>query len=298
MAGFFFDPSSKTCLKVMLDDNGPHEYEIQHEFAEAGLAPRPISLQGPYEVPNPEYGGLYVMRMEVIDKTLQGILANQAPCGPYSGLDAPDKITAESLGKKLVAVLTQLRDRALVHGDLHMDNIGVRGSGVDAAVMVIDFSRSCTPPAPDRALHKTALDDGHAYDVFRLLVEMFDSFEELETEHTQYVKEPQKELRALEKKSGGDHPAIEHEMHQIRQIASLRAYIAEQRSALEKTEQAYNSVLAAIVRYASVKCSFTIDGALTMRNRKLRQSSNKRCKDSYKAYFNSPLYWLGFKYEE
>lgn len=293
----FFDPDTNTCLKVMLDDNGPHEYEIQHNFAEAGLAPRPISLEGPYDVPNPEYDGVYVMRMEVIDKTLEDILSNRGPCGPYSGLDAPDKDKAESLTRKLVSVLAQLRDRSLVHGDLHMGNIGVKGSGADSSVMVIDFSRSCTPPAPDKALHKTALDDGHAYDIFRLITEMFDSFEALETAYQQYVKDPQKELRALEKKGGGsDLPDIGHEMHQIRQIASLRAYLAEQRNAFERTEQAYNIVLGGIVKYASAKFSWTFDGALSVRNRRLKQSSNKRHQVSEKAYFNSNMYWLGFKY--
>jgi hypothetical protein len=58
-------------VKVMLDDFAQKEYELCRVFAQAQLAPAPVSLNGPCSVPG---GDLYCIRMEPITQTLHGLL--------------------------------------------------------------------------------------------------------------------------------------------------------------------------------------------------------------------------------
>ena len=55
----------------MLDDFAKKEYDLCRIFAEAGLGPSPLSLEGPCCVPG---GELYCIRMEPISHTLHGLL--------------------------------------------------------------------------------------------------------------------------------------------------------------------------------------------------------------------------------
>ena len=59
-------------VKVMLDDFAKKEYDLCQIFSQAGLAPAPLSLDGPCSVPG---GDLYCIRMEAISHTLHGLLS-------------------------------------------------------------------------------------------------------------------------------------------------------------------------------------------------------------------------------
>ena len=156
----------------MLDDFAQKEFELCRVFAEAGLGPTPLALQGPCEVPG---GDLYCIRMEAIQQTLHNLLCAKTWRGLRHGLAPPEEAEAHRMGSALVAALQRMFDHGLVHGDLHLHNIAVplaaffhlfsqalfRSEGSSKSVQLIDFGRSASKAACGKACGE-AFRAGHA----------------------------------------------------------------------------------------------------------------------------------------
>jgi len=292
----FLEELTGTAVKVIIEDNAPEEYKVFCAFADAGIAPRPIALDGPRVVPS---GNLYCIRMEAVTHTLQGVMADTALRGPRRGLSPPNDEVARRLGTAVVTALSQMWDRGLVHGDLHLENIGLTDPDAQPTVQIINFGRSCSSAGLQEGQSRDAFRAGHEYDVFRFITELCTSFDKLETDAASTKKEREKDLReckAVEKEmreaKRGKEVGCVHVMHQSRQVAGLQAFLTDEPRALEQAECAYNIVLGAVLRYAGAKFNFNdFAGSPSVKNRKMRQAAGKRQKAGYTTYFASTLYW-------
>lgn len=286
----FLEESTNAVWKVMLEDFAPQEYKVFTAFAKAGLAPQPMSIAGPQVTPG---GGLFCIRMGRITQTLRGVLLSRAPRGPRRGFEPPTEQTAQKIGAAVATALRQLGNNGLVHGDLHLENIGLENIDEQPSVQFIDFGRAAKCAAMDTG---DGLVAGHEYDCFRLVGELGDSFDELQDEFAVTVKECEKELREL--KSSREvmdvgAKAAAHQLHHARQIAGLQAYLFDEPKALEKVETAYNIVLKAIIRYSCSKYDVSFVGAPSVRNRRMRQAATRRQRVVESGYFKSDLFWGG-----
>lgn len=284
----FLEEETGEVVKVMPDDFAKKEYDLCRIFAEAGLGPSPLSLEGPCCVPG---GELYCIRMEPISHTLHGLLCAKTWRGVRHGLSPPEGLKAQRMGSAVVAALQLLYDQGLVHGDLHLNNIGVKDLDSKPTVQLIDFGRSASKAACEGKPCQEAFRAGHEYDVCRFIRELCQAFDELQCAFEDMVQDCQKELRELKRSKETESPSTDWQLHHARQLGGLQAFLEEEPKGLEKAEEAFNSVLAAVLYYAGVKLDITVDGGASVRNRRLRQICKKREAACYKIYFKSDLFW-------
>jgi len=287
----FLEEETGNVVKVMIEDFAKKEYDIFCAFADAGIAPRPIDICGPCVMPA---GPLFSIRMEAVTHTLQGVLNARAPRGPRHGLTPLDEDCAQRIGSAVVVALQRMLDRGLVHGDFHLENIGLKNPYAQPLAQVIDFGRSAsTAGFNDERQTRESFYAGHEYDVFRLIEELIASFENLQYEVSSTAKECEKELRELKRTKEVGAPDAEHQLHHSRQIAGLQAYLSDEPKALEQAEVAYNVVLGAVVGYACAKLDLSFDGTPSVGNRRMRQAASKRQRACFHGYFKSDLFWGG-----
>jgi len=287
----FLEERTGNVVKAMLEDFAKQEYDNFCLFANVGLAPRPIALIGPQEVPG---GSLFSIRMEAITHTLHDVLQERGPSGQRRGLHPPSEQAAQRIGDAIVSALQRMWDHGLVHGDLHLENVAIKDPTAQPLAQVIDFGRSAQNRAPLGSGAAGALRAGHEYDVFRLLVELCDSFEELQEGVDKELKDCEKELRELRStRESAKDSGTAWQMHCTRQMVGLQAYVADEPKSLEQVEKTYDTVVAAVANYASTKLDFTFDGNPSVRNKRMRQAAAKRQNLSFKGYFKSDLFWAG-----
>lgn len=288
----FLEEETDVVAKVMLEDFAQQEFRVFNAFAKRGLAPKPIQLIGPHPVPG---GPLYCIKMEKVPATLAGVLLKRLPNGSRHGLNPPSEQTAQKIGSAVAAGLKSMGKWGLVHGDLHLENIGLKDPDGQTSVQLIDFGRAATCAGLEVDPGESLV-AGHEYDVFRLIRELFGSFEELLEEHRDYMKECEKEVRELKQTrevvlAGAS--ASPHQLHHARLLAGLQAYLTEEPKAVDQMEKAYNVILNAVVKYSRDTFDAKYDGLATVRNRKVRREAKKREGDAFKCYFKSDLFWGG-----
>jgi len=208
----------------------------------------------------------------------------------------------------------------LVHGDLHLNNIAVKDHETQPLVQLLDFGRSARSIAAAQSGAAEAVRAGHEYDTFRLLTELCDSYDEIKSEKTEELRSCDRDVRELRRgcqmaaklsdwatqaqlpkmlpiahKTKGYEPRLlECQLHKARQISGLQAYMADEPSAIEQVESAYNTILIAVAHYASIKLDLTFDGAASLSNRRMRQAIAKRQRLCFNGYFKSNLFWEGY----
>eukprot|EP00434_Breviolum_minutum_P006315 symbB.v1.2.005574.t1/scaffold296.1/size257539/16 len=283
----FLEEETGEVVKVMLDDFAQKEYELCRVFSQAQLGPAPLSLNGPCSVPG---GDLYCIRMEPISHTLHGLLCAKTSRGLRHGLSPPQEMNAQRIGSAVVAALQSMHDKGLVHGDLHLHNIGMKDSNTKPTVQLIDFGRSASKAALTGPCGE-AFRAGHEYDVCRFIRELCQAFDELQRDFEDVVQECQKELRELKRSKETESPETDWQLHHARQLAGLQAFLDEEPKGLENAELAFNTVLAAVWYYATVKLDMVADGSISVKNRRLRQACKRRESACYKVYFKSDLFW-------
>eukprot|EP00746_Dinoflagellata_sp_MGD_P008419 gnl/MRDRNA2_/MRDRNA2_116844_c0_seq1.p1 gnl/MRDRNA2_/MRDRNA2_116844_c0~~gnl/MRDRNA2_/MRDRNA2_116844_c0_seq1.p1 ORF type:complete len:733 (+),score=145.44 gnl/MRDRNA2_/MRDRNA2_116844_c0_seq1:125-2200(+) len=309
----FMEEETGVVSKVMLEDFAEQEYEVFCAFANAGLAARPIGFEGPKVVPG---GSLYSIHMERIQHTLEGVLHERERRGPRHGLNPLTECSASRIGEAMVRALQGMWDNGLVHGDLHLGNVAVKDPQLQPFVQLLDFGRAARNIRAAQSASTDALRAGHEYDVFRLMEEMCNDFDELKEQTTEELKECKKEITELRRGCQAasmlsswapkmqemvnqlsdkckDDPSNEFQsqLHDARQIAGLQAYIAEEPEALAKLEAVYNIILSSVVQYARTKLDFQFDGATCWSNRKMRGVIAKRQRLGFHGYFKSHLFW-------
>lgn len=288
----FLEEDTEVVAKVMLEDFAGQEFRVFNAFAKRGLAPTPKELIGPHKVPA---GPLYCIKMEKVSATLDKVLLKKVPRGPRHGLDPPSLETAQKLGAAVAAGLKGMSKWGLVHGDLHLENIGLKDMDSQCTVQLIDFGRAATC-AGLQVDPGDSLVAGHEYDVFRLIRELIDSFDEVLQDHRDYIKECEKEVREL--KQGREQVAAgasasTSQLHHARMLNGLQAWLAEEPKAMEQLEKVYNIILSAVVKYSKDTFDTKYDGMPTVRNRKVRRVANSREGAAFKCYFKSDLFWGG-----
>lgn len=284
----FLEEETGEVAKVMLDDFAKKEYDLCRAFASANLAPSPISLDGPCCVPG---GELYCIRMERITNTLHGVLCAKGCRGLRHGLSPPDAAVAKGIGSAMVRAFQDLFDAGLVHGDLHLNNAGLKDVESKPAIQLIDFGRSASKAACTGKPCNEAFRAGHEYDVCRFVMELCQAFDELQYEFEETIQECQKELRELKRTKEATSPVADWELHVARQIAGLQAFLEEEPKGLERVELAFDTVLGAVLRYAVVRLELPVEGTASIRNRRMRQVCKKRETACHKIYFKSDLFW-------
>ncbi|CAE6956483.1 unnamed protein product [Symbiodinium natans] len=284
----FLEEETGEVAKVMLDDFAKKEYDLCRAFASARLAPSPISLDGPCCVPG---GELYCIRMERITNTLHDVLCAKGCRGLRHGLAPPDAGVARRIGSAMVQAFQDMFDAGLVHGDLHLKNAGLKDVESNPAVQLIDFGRSASKAACTDKPCNEAFRAGHEYDVCRFVVELCEAFDGLQYDFEKVVQECQKELRELKRTKEAASPVADWELHHARQIAGLQAFLAEEPKGLERAEAAFDAVLSVVLSYAMVRLELPVEGAASVRNRRMRQVCKKRETASHKVYFKSDLFW-------
>lgn len=285
----FLEEETGVVVKVMLDEFAPKEYDIFKTFANVGLAPKPLELQGPCVVPG---GELHCIRMEQIPHSLYGVLSAKQQKGPRHGFSPPSKEVAERMGLKLVDILSTMWDNGLVHGDLHLENIGLQEREAEQPLLLLDFGRSATSAGLSE-VYRYAFLAGHEYDVFRLVKETCDSFDEFEEEIAATRKSCEKEIRDLKnekKDKKWEKSQQEYQLHHERQIVGLQAFLAEESKTLEDLEIAYTAIVTAIIKYANTKFDLPCEEG-TVRNKRMRKEASRREKEAYALYFKSDLFW-------
>jgi tRNA A-37 threonylcarbamoyl transferase component Bud32 len=295
----FLEEETRVVVKVMLEDFAQKEYDVFCMFAEAGLTPHPLSFHGPCDVPG---GKLFSIHMKEIPHTLHKLLQAKVTRGPRHGLSPPSKHVAEIISTKLVAIFQRMWDTGCVHGDLHLHNIGLEDLEAQGSIQLMDFGRSAHNAAwrEESRKSKEAFLGGHEYDIFRLLNEMLQAFEELREEFEANAKECEKEIRELKRMRETGASSKEHLLHIDRQIVGLRAYVDEEPRHFDEAEAVYNTIVGAIVKYANAKFpSWCADAkfpsscsvAMPLLSRPLRQAAARREKAAHKVYFASTLFW-------
>eukprot|EP00929_Paragymnodinium_shiwhaense_P099032 TRINITY_DN6059_c0_g1_i1.p1 TRINITY_DN6059_c0_g1~~TRINITY_DN6059_c0_g1_i1.p1 ORF type:complete len:728 (-),score=162.76 TRINITY_DN6059_c0_g1_i1:477-2660(-) len=288
----FLEEDTDIVAKVMLEDFANQEFRVFNAFAKRGLAPSPKQLIGPHAVPA---GNLYCIRMEKVSNTLSGLLLKKVPRGARHGLNPPSEQTAQKIGVAIAAGLKGMGKWGLVHGDLHLENIGLKDMDTQPSVQLIDFGRAATCAGLEVDPGESLV-AGHEYDVFRLMRELFDSFEELQEEHRDELKECEKEVRELKQTQAVVAVGVSasaYQLHHARQLSGLQAHISEESKALEQMEKAYNAILSAVMKYSRDTFDAKYDGLPTVRNRKVRRLAAKREGEAFKCYFKSDLFWGG-----
>mmetsp|Transcript_100258 Transcript_100258/g.158023 ORF Transcript_100258/g.158023 Transcript_100258/m.158023 type:complete len:781 (+) Transcript_100258:57-2399(+) len=286
----FLEEESGEVVKVMLEDFAKKEYDVFVTFFNAGIAPRPLAFSGPVTVPG---GELFSIRMQRVHFTLHQVLSRREPKGVRHGFSPPsEKITAR-IAAKLVAILQCMWDKGLVHGDLHLHNVALQDADVQTPLLLLDFGRSSSNIGKDDPLRVEALRAGHEYDVYRLILEMCEAFDELVEEWQTAKKECEKELRELKRTKAPKETGEHYQLHHNRQIVGLQAYLAEEPQSLEQLEQVYTTLITSLVKYANAKFALPYDGVPCVRSRRLRQSCTKQQKAAYHIYFKSDLFWDG-----
>jgi len=297
-------------VKVMLEDFAEGEYKIFCDFADAGLAAKPISLFGPVAVPG---GSIWSIHMEPITHTLASVLDDTCLKGARFGLSPAPEAATRRIAEAIVKGLQRMWDNGLVHGDLHLSNLALKDAHVQPLVQFLDFGRSARNVGASQSATAESMRAGHEYDVFRLLISLFEGIEELKEEKKEQWKECDKELRDLQRgsktaamigswaKQGKMKTPLDvkadasyeysSQLHAARQIAQLQAYLAEEPKALDQAQAGYNIVLASILRYAQGHLDMAYDGEVCVSNRRLRQAVNKRLQNCFKGYFKSNLFW-------
>jgi len=287
----FLEEETGTVVKVLLDEFAPKEYDIFQAFAKVGLAPRPFELRGPTVVPG---GELHSIRMEQIPHSLYGVLSAKMHKGPRQGFNPPTEEVAARMGERLTTVLQTMWDQGLVHGDLHLENIGLQEREAEKPFQLLDFGRSASSAGWDEVRGKYAFLAGHEYDVFRLVSEMCNSFEELEEEFVGSKKECQKEIRDLQsekKERSWSKTSWEYQLHHERQVVGLQSFVAEEPKAWEGLEKAYTTIIQAVIKYANTKFDVPYDSVPNVRSKHMRAESRRREKASFGIYFKSDLFW-------
>lgn len=281
----FLEEKTGVAVKIVLDDNARAEYDAFCAFASASLAPQPFSCCGPRVVPG---GTLYSIRMETVSHTLEGVLSRRALRGARYGLSPPGQYTSQRIGGALEAAFQRMRASGLVHGDLHMGNVALKDHETNPSIIFLDFGSSASSSAwKTPGCGDTYLRAGHEFDVFRLIGDACESFENLQDEFNATRKDCERELRELKKTSDIGSPDNSYQLHHNRQTVGLQAFLAQE--GLERTELAYNAILKAVVKYACVQFDWLCEGAPCVRNRRMRQSAMRREKASKAVYFN--LFW-------
>jgi tRNA A-37 threonylcarbamoyl transferase component Bud32 len=287
----FLEEETGHVVKVMLEDFAKREYEVFTDFANAGIAPRPLSFSGPLVTPG---GGLHCIRMEAIQTTVHSVLWNKVPRGPRQGLAPPTDKVANRIGTKLAATLDCMWNKGLVHGDLHLFNIGLTDLEAQGPVTVIDFGRSSSSPGMNDPATADAFRAGHEYDVYRLVGELCGSFDELLDDYQVRKKECDKEVKELKAqpaKKTKEPSEPGYEMHQNRMLVGLQAYLADEPKSLEQVELAYSTIIGHIIKYGENRFALPYDGVPCVRSRRMRQTAMRRQKAGYAVYFKSNLFW-------
>mmetsp|Transcript_89474 Transcript_89474/g.164018 ORF Transcript_89474/g.164018 Transcript_89474/m.164018 type:complete len:427 (+) Transcript_89474:111-1391(+) len=294
--GTVFMDEEGNVVKVMFDDEAPDEFWNQRQFADAGLAPRPLALCGPQMVC---CGHLYNIRMEAIDCTLCDLLWAEAPSA-RPGRSLPDDAFARKLGQGLVAIFQRMWERGLVHGDLHTENVGLKEiAGAEPNILLIDFSRSASLSKRVKKTYSEASKEedfkgGHEFDVFNLIQELCTSFEGLKFETTKYTKELRQGIRALKRRKAGPRPRVAGSATAT--VTTLERDLAWRCDALDRSQKLHDIIICEIVRYAVAKCNMRFDGPLSMSNQQMLDENSKRLDASYAKYFASTLYWGDWEY--
>eukprot|EP00927_Polykrikos_kofoidii_P002271 TRINITY_DN10876_c0_g2_i1.p1 TRINITY_DN10876_c0_g2~~TRINITY_DN10876_c0_g2_i1.p1 ORF type:complete len:459 (+),score=55.98 TRINITY_DN10876_c0_g2_i1:79-1377(+) len=293
--GTVFLEETGDVVKVTLDEDAPDEYRHLATFNAVGLAPRPVALLGP----RLKFGGsLYNLRMEAVENTLREVLRVD-PCATGFGGSTPSRSPlevendAQELGVALVGILRRMARAGLVHGDLHLGNVGLKGRGCQRQLLLLDFGRSAN--AMERGGLEAcadALRAGHEYDVFNLVVELCYSFEGLLRELTADTAGLLRRQRRLVRPSGT--AAVEP---RVQQITALQRQLEEKQGKVARIEAVHDAVLAAVLEYASFSCDWCFAGAPSVRNKVMRQSAEKRMQRAYATYFDSYLYWGDWQYK-
>ena len=235
-------------------------------------------------------GNVYNIHMEAVNCTLKDLLWAESPS--MRGATRLTTAAPQHLQAALVAGLARMRARGLVHGDLHMGNIGVRGSGESAEILLIDFGQAAAVeglPNPD--VHTEALRTGHEYDVMNLLNKLFESFEELNDEIADDRQKCKRRLVRLERRI---EPGIVSEDHRLQEINQVRAYLAQDAAAHARTKAWHDGLIQAVAKYVRLISDWRFDGLPTVRNRSMRSAVAKRLRTRHADYFESDLYWGDF----
>jgi tRNA A-37 threonylcarbamoyl transferase component Bud32 len=306
----FLEEKTGVVVKVMLEDFAESEYKIFCDFADAGLAAKPISLFGPVAVPG---GSIWSIHMEPITHTLASVLDDTCLKGPRYGLNPAPEAVTRRIAEAIVKGLQRMWDNGLVHGDLHLSNLALKDAHVQPLVQFLDFGRSARNVRASQSATAESMRAGHECDVFRLLTSLIEGFEELKEEKREQWRECEKELRELQRGSKAAAtlsswaregkmrlpPDVQvdgsceydSQLHGARQIAGLQAFLAEEPKALNQAEAGYNIVLASIFRYAQGHLDMAYDGEVGVSNRRLRQAISKRLQNCHRVYFKSNLFW-------
>eukprot|EP00927_Polykrikos_kofoidii_P002270 TRINITY_DN10876_c0_g1_i1.p1 TRINITY_DN10876_c0_g1~~TRINITY_DN10876_c0_g1_i1.p1 ORF type:complete len:477 (+),score=63.48 TRINITY_DN10876_c0_g1_i1:128-1432(+) len=295
--GTVFLEDTGDVVKVTLDEDAPDEFRHLTAFHAVGLAPRPIALLGP----RLKFGGsLYNLRMEAVDTTLGEVLRSDWRSGgaisSSSSLEAEKE--AQVLGTSLAGVLARMASAGLVHGDLHLGNVGLKGRGDQRQLLLLDFGRSAN--AAQRGGVEAcadALRAGHEYDVFNVIVELCSSFGELLPELNAETADLEGRLRRLVRPSDTARANCTLQVQRLEQIGSLQKRLAEQQGLGARAEALHDAVLAAFLEYASFSCDWSFAGPPSVRNTVMRQSAEKRMQRAYSLYFQSYLYWGDWQYK-
>jgi tRNA A-37 threonylcarbamoyl transferase component Bud32 len=272
----------------MLEDFAKKEYDVFLAFSNAGIAPRPLGMSGPLVVPG---GQLFNIRMERVKLTLHKVLWKREPRGVRQGFTPPSEKITTRIASKMVATLQCMWDNGLVHGDLHLHNIALQDEDVQEPLLLLDFGRSSNNAGKNDPIRAEAFRAGHEYDVFRLVVEMCTSYDELVEEWQTTKKECEKELRELKRTKALKETREDYQLHHNRQIVGLQAYLAEEPKALEQVEQVYTTLITALVKYANTKFGLPYDGVPCVRSRRMRQNYTRQQKAAHAIYFKSDLFW-------
>lgn len=282
----FLEEGTGNVIKVMIDDDAPHEYQHLCAFASVGLAPQPVDLWGPRRMNGEQ---LYNIRMEAVDYTLLDLLFAEAP---GSKRCSPTEEAASSVGSSLAEALSDMRSHGLVHGDLHAGNVGLKQQKSHLAVLLLDFSRSANLDDKPFGQHSNEFLAGHEYDVFNVMNGLLESFKKISDDIEEDLKKREQQMRGLRRRAGN------RDLHFKRQLADDQAYLEKKEGALQRVELVYNSILRPVSDYARTLRCWSLDGSPTVRNRDFRTMVSKRVKASYAAYFKSDLYWGDFQYKE
>lgn len=294
--GTVFMDEEGNVVKVMFDDEAPDEFENQRQFANAGLAPRPLALCGPQMVC---CGHLYNIRMEAVDCTLCDLLWAEAPSA-RPGRSIPDDVLARKLGQGLVTIFQRMWKCGLVHGDLHTENVGLKEiAGAEPTILLIDFSRSASMSKRVKKSYSEAAKEedfqgGHEFDVFNLIQELCQSFEGLKFEAKKDMKELQQAIRVMKRRKAAAKPRVAGTSATA--VTKLECDLAWKCDAIDRAWRATDIIVGEVVGYAVSKCRFHFDGPVSMKNPQMLNKVSERLDASYAKYFASTLYWGDWEY--
>jgi serine/threonine protein kinase len=144
----------------MLEDFAEGEYKIFCDFADAGLAVKPISLFGPVAVPG---GSIWSIHMEPITHTLASVLNDTCLKGARFGLSPAPQAATRRIAEAIVKGLQRMWENGLVHGDLHLSNLALKDAHVQPLVQFLDFGRSARNVRASQSATAESMRAGHEY---------------------------------------------------------------------------------------------------------------------------------------